>query len=129
MYLNYAAFCLKSQSYHLSLCFGNLYYLIHIFEDVPLVEFMYLVFTRMVGESYCRRLRSLLLYLCYAFRALINSLVCRSFFLFFFLPISSLALLCNLVDLSSLSFSCSWSILLTCFSRNFSNMFRKSETE
>ena len=28
-------------------------------EDVPLVEFMYLVFTHMPGESYCRRLRSL----------------------------------------------------------------------
>ena len=28
-------------------------------EDVPLVEFMYLVFTRMPGESYSRRLRSL----------------------------------------------------------------------
>ena len=26
-------------------------------EDVPLVEFMYLVFTRMPGESYRRRLR------------------------------------------------------------------------
>ena len=40
------------------------------------MEFMYLVFTRMPGESYRRRLRSLLLYLCYVFRALINSLVC-----------------------------------------------------
>ena len=38
-------------------------------EDVPLVEFMYLVFTRMPGESYRRRLRSLLLYLCYVFQA------------------------------------------------------------
>ena len=37
---------------------------------------MYLVFTRMPGDSYRRRLRSLLLYLCYVFRALINSLVC-----------------------------------------------------
>ena len=40
---------------------------------------MYLVFsvTRMPGEpSYRRRLRSLLLYLCYVFRALIKSLVC-----------------------------------------------------
>ena len=45
-------------------------------KDVPLVEFMYLVFTRMPGESYRRRLRSLLLYLCYVFRALINSIVC-----------------------------------------------------
>ena len=43
---------------------------------VPLVEFMYLVFARMPGESYRRRLVSLLLYLCYVFRALINSLVC-----------------------------------------------------
>ena len=32
-------------------------------EDVPLMEFMYLVFTCMPAESYHRRLRSLLL--CY----------------------------------------------------------------
>ena len=38
--------------------------------------FIYLVFTRMPGDSYRRRLRSLLSYLCYVFRALINSLVC-----------------------------------------------------
>ena len=47
-------------------------------ENVPLsavVEFMYLVFTRMPGESYRKRFKSLLLYLCYVFRALINSLV------------------------------------------------------
>ena len=44
-------------------------------EDVLLVEFMYLVFTCMPGESYHRRLRTLLLYLCYVFQALINSLV------------------------------------------------------
>ena len=44
-------------------------------EYVPLVEFMYLVFTRMPGKSYHRRLRSLLLRL---FRALINSLACCS---------------------------------------------------
>ena len=37
---------------------------------------MYLVFIHMPGESYCRQHRSLLLYLCYVFRALINSLVC-----------------------------------------------------
>ena len=41
----------------------------------PLVEFMYLIFTRMPGESYRRRPRSLLLCLCGVFRALINSLV------------------------------------------------------
>ena len=46
-------------------------------EDVPLVEFMYLVFTRMPGVSYRRRLRSLLCF-CDVFRALINSLVCWS---------------------------------------------------
>ena len=45
-------------------------------EDVPLVEFMYLVFRCMPSESYCRQLRSLLLYLSYVFWALINSLVC-----------------------------------------------------
>ena len=45
------------------------------FEDVPLVEFMYLVFTCMPGESCHRRLRSLLLYLCYVFWAQISSLV------------------------------------------------------
>ena len=44
-------------------------------EDEHLVEFMYLIFTRMPGESYRQGLRSLL-YLCYVFRALINSLVC-----------------------------------------------------
>ena len=38
-----------------------------LFEDVPLVEFMCLVFTRMPGESYRRRLRSLLLCLCDVF--------------------------------------------------------------
>ena len=36
-------------------------------EDVPVVEFMYLVYTRMPGESYPRRLRSVLLCLCDVF--------------------------------------------------------------
>ena len=48
-------------------------------EDVPLVEFMYLVFTRMPSESHPRRLGSLFLYLCYVFRALINFLVRRRY--------------------------------------------------
>ena len=50
----------------------------HIFrEDVPVVEVMYFVsVTRMPGESYRRRLTSLLLCLCDVFRELINSLVC-----------------------------------------------------
>ena len=37
------------------------------------------------GESYRRRLRSFFLYLCYVFRALINSLVSLFFFFFLFL--------------------------------------------
>ena len=45
------------------------------FEDVPMVEFMYFVFTRMPGKGYRRRPRFLLC-LCDVFRALINSLVC-----------------------------------------------------
>ena len=61
------------------------------FEDVPLVEFMYLVFTRMPGESYRRRLRSLLLCLCDVFRTLINSLVC-----WFYTNALSLVLLQNI---------------------------------
>ena len=40
------------------------------------MEFTYTVFTCMPGESYCRRLRSLLLYLCYIFWVLINSRAC-----------------------------------------------------
>ena len=49
-----------------------------VFEDVPLVEFMHLVFTRMPGDSYRgRRLRSSLLCSCDVFHgARINSLVC-----------------------------------------------------
>ena len=46
------------------------------FDEVPLVELMYVVITRMPGESYRRRLGSLLIRLCDVFRALINSLVC-----------------------------------------------------
>ena len=41
--------------------------------SVPLVELMYIVFTRMPGESYRRRLRPLLLCLCDDFQALIIS--------------------------------------------------------
>ena len=44
-------------------------------DDVPVVELMYLVVTRMPGESYRRRLRSLSLGLSDVFRALITSLV------------------------------------------------------
>ena len=45
------------------------------FEDVPLVELTYFVFTRMPGDSYRRRLGSLLLCLCDVFRAVITPLV------------------------------------------------------
>ena len=44
------------------------------FEDVLLVEFMYLVFTRILGETRQRQLGSLCL--CDSFRVLINSFVC-----------------------------------------------------
>ena len=50
-----------------------------LFEDAPLVEFMYLVFIHMPGKSYHRRLGSLLLCLCEVFQALINSLMCLFF--------------------------------------------------
>ena len=43
-------------------------------KDVPLVEFMYLVSTCMPGESYHRRLRSLVLYLHYVFQVPIDDL-------------------------------------------------------
>ena len=45
-----------------------------LIEDILLVEFVYVVFTHVPGKSYRRWLRSLLLYLCYVLRALINSL-------------------------------------------------------
>ena len=44
------------------------------FENLPLVEFMSLVFTRMPGEGYRRQLRSLLC-LCDVVRALIDSIL------------------------------------------------------
>ena len=43
------------------------------YEDVPLVEFVYLVFTRMSSESYRSRLRSLWSCLCDVFQVLMNS--------------------------------------------------------
>ena len=44
------------------------------FEDIPLLECMYRLFTRIPGESYRKRLRSLLLGLSDVLRSLINSL-------------------------------------------------------
>ena len=46
------------------------------YEDVPLVEIMYPVFTTKPGERYRRRLRSLVFCLCDVFRELITSPVC-----------------------------------------------------
>ena len=43
-----------------------------LLEDVLLVEFIYLVFIRMPGESFCKPLGSFLLCLCDIFQALIN---------------------------------------------------------
>ena len=45
-------------------------------EDLHPLEFLYLVLTRMPGESYCRQLRSLLSCVYDVFRALINYPVC-----------------------------------------------------
>jgi len=44
-------------------------------DDVPLVELTYLVFTRMPGKSYRKRLRSFVVVSCDVLRALINSRV------------------------------------------------------
>ena len=68
----------------------NVIYIYIYIIIVPLVEFVCLVFTRMPGESYRRRLGSLLLYLCYVFRTLINSLVCRFFLLCFSVSFSNM---------------------------------------
>jgi len=56
--------------------FLQFHWLWEVESDVPLVEFMYLVFTRMPGESYRGQLRSLLLCLFDVFRVLMNSSVC-----------------------------------------------------
>ena len=55
--------------------FKSTYWLTIVFFDVPLVEFIYLIFIRIPCKNDCRRLRSLLLCLCDIFHALINSLV------------------------------------------------------
>ena len=48
---------------------------LNLLRYVRLVEFMYLVFARMLGESYCRQL-SFFLFLCDIFPWPVNSLVC-----------------------------------------------------
>ena len=54
---------------------------IYTHEEIvlPLVEFTYLVFTRMPGESYHRRLRSLLVCLCYDFQSRQLTPLCNVF--------------------------------------------------
>ena len=52
---------------------------------VPLVKFMYLLFTQMPVENYCRQLRSLSLCLCDVFQVLINSFVCWFFIMYIIL--------------------------------------------
>ena len=60
----------------LLLCFTNIVFLFLSLKVYLWWSFMYLVFTCMPGDSYRRRLGSLLSYLRYVFRALITSLVC-----------------------------------------------------
>ena len=55
-------------------CDSSVVAIVQYIAPRTLVEFMYLVFTRMRGESYRRRLKSLLLCLCDVFQALITSL-------------------------------------------------------
>ena len=82
---------------------------------------MCLVFTRMPDESYRTRLRSLLLRLCYVFRALINSLVSWFYtnalgsFCYRFLSFYShwnnefhLSNACNCAKYISVPISCGW---------------------
>ena len=66
----------KFLSFGVSLTVNHGFYLRFCELCFTLMEFMYFVFTRMPGESYRRRLGSLLLYLCDVLRAVINSLVC-----------------------------------------------------
>ena len=67
-------------------------------EAVPLVVFMYLVFTHMLGESYRRQFRSLLLCSCDVFPAIINYFCwLRHTFLDYRFPDSYLSLSCRIV--------------------------------
>ena len=52
------------------------------FEDLPLVEFTHLVFTRMSGDSYRTRFKSLLLYMILYMIRLANAVksLCRAIF-------------------------------------------------
>ena len=59
-------------------CYG--FQILHFYwsfsSDTMAVKGLIWIYTRVPGESYRRRFGSLLLYLCYVFRALINSLAC-----------------------------------------------------
>ena len=63
--MTFMMFCIIYCSIPLYIC------LLFFLKHVPLVEFVYLVFTHVPGESYRRRLRSLLLCLCDVFQALL----------------------------------------------------------
>ena len=94
--------------------------------DVPLVEFMYLVFTRMPGESYRRRLQSLLLCLRDVFPAVTNSLEC--WFCTGTLGLSLFQIVARLVLLLSLVY---WAVQWSWLARvnTFCNLSRRKSRE
>ena len=67
LYCNYCCSCLLSMACGVSFFLSFFFVLQMFFRMYFLVESVYPVFTRMPGESYRRRLRSVL-YLCYVFR-------------------------------------------------------------
>ena len=80
-----------------------------VLEAVPLVEFMYLVFTCMPCESYCGWLRPLLLYLGSVYWTLVNSRLCWLCLLrlfWFFILSTSREAACMLFYCFPLEFQC-----------------------
>ena len=70
---NYVLLCVYAGCLVYSLNYNEFVKFIN-FEDLPLVDLMYLVFTGMPGEGCRRQFRSLLLCLCDVIGALIHSL-------------------------------------------------------
>ena len=87
------------------------------------ILFMYLVFTCMPGESYCRRLGSLLLCLCYVFWALINFFVCWFYMSSLGLILFQICALTNIVISREHSGITGGSCHKYHFCRNKTNMF------
>ena len=85
---------------------------LHACQVHPLVEFTYLVFTRMPSESYRRRIRSLLLYLCFLVISSANYLPCMLVLHELSRPRSISDFCCYL----TLSLSLSLFLFLFCFS-------------